>query len=81
MLDEESKAREQMARALEASSTDADVLFRAAILNNHFGDAEKTLYFLNKAVAAGYPRTVIRDTPDFEHLESNPRFRALLPKP
>jgi serine/threonine protein kinase/tetratricopeptide (TPR) repeat protein len=81
MLDEENKAREQMARALEASSTDADVLFRAAILNNHFGDAEKTLYFLNKAVAAGYSRTVIRDTPDFEHLKSDPRFRALLPKP
>lgn len=81
MLDEEIKAREQLSRALENSPTDADVLFRAAILNNHFGDAEKTLGFLDKAVAAGYSRIVIRDTPDFEHLKSDPRFRALLPKP
>ena len=25
-------------------------------------------------------RAVIRDTPDFDHLKSDPRFRALLPK-
>lgn len=80
MLDEESTAREQMARALDAAATDADVLFRAGILNNHFGDAEKTLDFLNKAVAAGYSRTVIRDTPDFDHLRNDSRFRVLLPR-
>ncbi len=80
MLDEESTARQQMARAFDAAGTDAEVLFRAAILNNHFGDAEKTLDLLNKAVAAGYSRTVIRDTPDFDHLKGDPRFRALLPQ-
>ena len=69
-----------MARALEITSTDANVLFRAAILSNHFGDTEKTLDFLGKSVGAGYSRTVIRDTPDFDHLRDNPRFRELLPK-
>ncbi len=81
MLDEENKAREQIARALETSPTDADVLFRAAILNNHFGDTDKTFDFLNKAVSAGYSRIVIRDTPDFEQLKNDARFRALMPKP
>lgn len=80
MLDEESNARELLARAMEAAPTDAEVLLRAAIVNNHFGDKEKTLDFLNRAVAARYSKTVIRDTPDFEHLKSDPRFRALLPK-
>jgi tetratricopeptide (TPR) repeat protein len=80
MVDEEQQAREQMARALEVAPTDADVLFRAAILNNHFGDTEKTLQFLSKSVAAGYSRTVIRDTPDFDHLKDDARFKALLPK-
>jgi tetratricopeptide (TPR) repeat protein len=80
MLDEERQAREQLARALEVTSSDAEVLFRAAILHNHFGDTEKTLDFLNKAVAAGYSRTAIRDTPDFDRLKDDPRFRALLPK-
>ena len=80
MVDEEQQARAQIARALEIAPADADVLFRAAILNNHFGDGEKTLEFLNKSVAAGYSRTIIRDTPDFDHLKGDPRFRAILPK-
>ena len=80
MLERSSQAREQLARALEVTSSDAEVLFRAAILHNHFGDTEKTLDFLNKAVAAGYSRTAIRDTPDFDRLKDDPRFRALLPK-
>ncbi len=80
MLDQERQAREQLARALEITSSDAEVLFRAAILHNHFGDTEKTLDFLNKAVAAGYSRTALRDTPDFDRLKDDPRFRALLPK-
>ena len=80
MVDQEQPAREQMARALEIAPTDADVLFRAAILNNHFGDTEKTLQFLSKSVAAGYSRTVIRDTPDFDHLKGDAHFQALLPK-
>ncbi len=80
MVDQEPQAREQLARALEIAPTDADVLFRAAILHNHFGDTEKTLQFLSKSVAAGYSRTVIRDTPDFDHLKDDPHFHALLPK-
>jgi len=81
MIDQEQQAREHIMRALEIAPTDADVLFRAAILYNHFRDPEKTLDFLNKSVSAGYSQTVIRDTPDFDHLQNDPRFRALLPKP
>jgi eukaryotic-like serine/threonine-protein kinase len=80
MLDEEGQARERLGRALAVAPSDAEVLFRAAILYNHFGEQEKTLDFLNKSVAAGYSRFVIRDTPDFDHLKNDPRFRALLPK-
>jgi serine/threonine protein kinase/tetratricopeptide (TPR) repeat protein len=80
MLNDERQAREQLGRALEIAPADPDVLFRAAILHNHFGDKTKTLDFLDKAVAAGYSRTVIRDTPDFDSLKDDLRFRALLPK-
>ncbi len=79
MLDQERQAREELARALEIAPADADVLFRAAILHNHFGDTEKALAYLGKAVAAGYSPTVIRDTPDFDHLKDEPRYRRLLP--
>jgi serine/threonine-protein kinase len=81
LVDQEQQARESMVRALEIAPTDADVLFRAAILYNHLRDTEKTLDFLGKSVAAGYSRNLIRDTPDFDHLKDDPRFRALLPKP
>ena len=80
MLDQERPAHEYLARALALTSTDADVLFRAAILHNHFGDTAKTREYLEKAVAAGYSRNLIRDTPDFDHLRNDPRFRSLLPK-
>ncbi len=80
MVEQEQQAREQIARALEIAPTDADVLFRAAILHNHFGDTEKTMEFLIKSVAAGYSRTVIRDTPDFDHLKGDPHFHALVPR-
>jgi len=80
MLDQEQPAREELARALAAAPTNADVLFRAAILCNHFGETEKTLDFLAKSIASGYSRAVIRDTPDFDHFEDNVRFRALILK-
>ena len=78
MLDQEGNAKQQLEQALEIAPNDPDVLFRSAILYNHFGDKEKTLIFLIKAIAAGYSRTVIRDTPDFDHADA--RFRALILK-
>jgi serine/threonine-protein kinase len=79
MLDQEKPARDHLARALAIAPKDADVLFRAAILYNHFGDTEKTLSFLRGAVEAGVSPTQIRDTPDFDHLQNDPRFQALFP--
>jgi serine/threonine protein kinase/tetratricopeptide (TPR) repeat protein len=78
MLDQEQPAREELARALAAAPTNADVLFRAAILYNHFGETEKTLDFLAKSIANGYSRAVIRDTPDFDHLRDYAGFRAMI---
>jgi serine/threonine protein kinase/tetratricopeptide (TPR) repeat protein len=78
LLDQERPAREHLARALEIAPADADVLFRAAILYSHFGNRRQTVEYLTKSVAAGYPRTVIRDTPDFDWLRGDPRVRAIL---
>jgi tetratricopeptide (TPR) repeat protein len=79
MLDDERQARNQFGRALQIAPADPEVLFRAAILHNHFADRRKTLEFLEKSAAAGYSRTVIRDTPDFDWHRQEPRYHALLP--
>ncbi|MFZ0686126.1 MAG: tetratricopeptide repeat protein [Terriglobales bacterium] len=78
MLDQDREARAQIARALEVTPKDSDVLFRAAIVYNHFGDTGKTLDLLTRSVAAGGSKNVIRDTPDFDRLKNEPRFRALI---
>jgi eukaryotic-like serine/threonine-protein kinase len=80
MLDQEVQGKEQLTRALAIAPGDAEVLFRAAILYCHFGNPDKTLDFLSQSVSAGYSRTVIRDTPDFDRLKDDRRFQALLAK-
>jgi len=76
MLDEEHSAREQIGRALQIAPSDPEVLFRAAICYNHFKQVDKTLDLLDKAVASGYPQTVIQATPDFDALRGDVRFRT-----
>jgi hypothetical protein len=78
MLGQEQKARQEMERALAVTTTDADVLFRAAILYNHYGDRSRTLDYLGKAVRAGYSKNVIREMPDFEHLRNEAQFQEIL---
>ena len=73
----QSKAIQEIDHALALSPADGEVRLRAAIVYNQLGDAERCLASLEKAVAAGYSAQAIRDTPDFDHLRSDPRFRKL----
>jgi tetratricopeptide (TPR) repeat protein len=78
ILGNKAVALADLQRALAAAPKDPDVRFRAAILYNHFGDTESTLKSLKEAADLGYPRNVVRDTPDFDHLKNDARVRALL---
>jgi tetratricopeptide (TPR) repeat protein/DNA-binding winged helix-turn-helix (wHTH) protein/TolB-like protein len=80
MLEEKTKAFADIDRALKLSPNDGDVLFRAAVVYNHFGDDNKTLGLLQSAVQHGFSATTIRDTPDFDHLNNNQVFAALAAK-
>jgi len=71
------KAIEQIERAIALAPENGEVRLRAAIVYNQLGDTERCLASLEKAVAVGYSAEVIRDTPDFDHFHSNPRFRTL----
>jgi len=81
MIGDKASAMADLLRAMELAPVDADVRFRAALVYNHFGDVERTLSSLEKAVSVGYPAAAIRDTPDFDDLRGNQRLQALLVKP
>ena len=77
MLDKRQAAFNYLQRALALAPTDGEVLFRAAVVYNHFHDTDQTLTYLKKAADVGYSRAIIEDSPDFQGLQQNPEFRAL----
>jgi serine/threonine-protein kinase len=79
MIGDKTTAVTQIQQALQLVPADPDIMFRAALVYNQLGDRRQTIDWLKKAVAARYSPTVIRDTPDFAHLQSDPEFKALLP--
>ena len=81
MVGNKEAAYSYMQRALKASPSDGDVLFRAAIVHNHFNEPDQALSYLKKATQTGYSRNLIRDSPDFANLQQNPGFRSLIAGP
>ena len=77
MLDDRQAAFGYLQKALELAPSKGEVLFRAAIVYNHFGQTDQALAYLKKAVEVGYSRTIVRDTPDFQGLQQNAQFRTL----
>jgi Flp pilus assembly protein TadD len=78
MLGEKAKARKQISEAEKLAPQDPEVLYYAAMVYVQAGEKIKAVEELERSVAAGYPAGVVRDTPNFSVLESNPRFKALI---
>jgi tetratricopeptide (TPR) repeat protein len=78
MLDRRDEALTSLQKAISFSPQDPDVRLRAALVYNHFGDTDRTIEWLQKARAAGTSASLIRGTPDFDHLSGDPRLQALL---
>ena len=76
MLNREPAANEAIQKALALAPNDPEVMFRAALVFNHLGDTKQSIQWIGKAVAAGYPPIVIKDTPDFANVKGNPDFQA-----
>src|SRR5271165_2198297 len=78
MLDDKHAALVNINRALALAPDNGDVLFRASLVYNHFGDGDNTLASLKKALEHGFPAATVRDTPDFDHLHNSPAYVTLL---
>ncbi len=77
-LSERKPALDSLRKGLQLSPTDPGLLFKAALVYNQFGNTREALSWLEKALSAGLPRTMVQDTPDLDHLRSNPRLQQLL---
>jgi eukaryotic-like serine/threonine-protein kinase len=78
MLGEKAQALGALDRALSQTSEDPELRFRAAVVYIQLGDRTQALASLEKAVASGYSRKTIRDSPNFDSLQTEPRFIRLL---
>lgn len=78
MLDRKDEALTSLQKAISFSPQDPDVRLRAALVYNHFGDTDRTIEWLRRARGAGTSASLIRGTPDFDHLSGDPRLQALL---
>lgn len=78
MLDERKPALEALQSGLRLSPDDPETRFKAALVYKHLGDVAQTLNWLEKAASVGFSRTTIRDTPDFDDLRNDVRFRKWL---
>jgi len=69
-----------LGHALALAPTSPQVLFDAASVYNHLGDTPQALAWLKKAMDAGYSKSAVTGNPDFDRLQNNPQFRALVSK-
>jgi tetratricopeptide (TPR) repeat protein/TolB-like protein len=77
MTNDRKVALADLETATSLSPKDAELCFDAALVYNHFGETKQTLLWLEKAVAAGYSRSLARDSPFFDELRADARFQKL----
>jgi tetratricopeptide (TPR) repeat protein/DNA-binding winged helix-turn-helix (wHTH) protein/TolB-like protein len=80
MLDDKQAALVNINRALTLAPDNGDVLFRASLVYNQFGQDDHALASLKKALEHGFPAATVRDTPDFDHLHNSPAYVTLTAK-
>jgi tetratricopeptide (TPR) repeat protein len=71
-------ARKYLDAALNASPNDVDVLRIACLVHLEVGGKQESLYWLQKAVHAGYPREQLMANPELASLRSEPEFARLV---
>jgi eukaryotic-like serine/threonine-protein kinase len=75
---ERKPAIENLDSALRLNPKSPDLLLTAGIVYQQLGDTPRALDAVEKAVAGGVSPTTLSDTPNFDTLRNNPRFRKLI---
>ena len=77
-LGDKSQANAHLALSLQYGRGNKDMLFNAAVVYNDLGETGDALEWLHKSLLAGYSASIVRDSPEFDNLRSNPQFEQLL---
>jgi tetratricopeptide (TPR) repeat protein len=78
MLGDRTKALDYLDRSLSGKEKDKELLFAAALVYNQFRETGTALEWLRKALAAGYPKSVVSKAPDLDNLRDDARYLALM---
>jgi serine/threonine protein kinase/tetratricopeptide (TPR) repeat protein len=78
MLGQKDSALFYTEHALKTDTTDARLLFVAATTYEKFGDRNQALYWIGKALDAGYSVGEISNQPELHNLYADARYRALV---
>jgi serine/threonine protein kinase/tetratricopeptide (TPR) repeat protein len=78
MTGDRDHALNYLARAVEQSKSDKDILFSASLIYNDLGDKGLALEWLGKALRAGFSPEAARRQPDLDNLRDDPRFLDLM---
>ena len=77
MLGDRKHALDYLDRSL-LGKNEKELLYQAALVYNHLHETGTALEWLNKALAAGYSKTMAGKMPDWDNLRNNPRYQALM---
>src|ERR1700682_2515146 len=77
MLGERKPALGYLQAGLRLAPEDSEMRFKAALVYSQFGDVRQTLDWLKRALASGLSVAMIRDTPNFDSLQSDRGFQEL----
>ena len=77
MLGERKPAFGYLQAGLRLAPEDSEMRLKAALVYSQFGDVRQTLDWLKRALASGLSVAMIRDTPNFDSLQSDRGFQEL----
>ncbi len=78
MLGEKTRALALAAEALALAPANSEVQYMAADIYETLGDRARALQCLERALRAGYQRTLLETSPTFASLRTDPRYKKMI---
>ena len=78
MLENRKQALDYLDEGLQMAPEEPEMRFKAAIVYTQLGNASLGFEWLKKSLDVGFSPTIVRDTPNFDALRPDPRFKALI---